>query len=79
MTHRLQLPAIRSDCDRALAEAEFYRELAARSRDIREQLGLSQAEAARRSGIAPSDLSRVEAGSVRMNTRLFLALRGAFG
>jgi DNA-binding XRE family transcriptional regulator len=76
--HRLQLPAIRSDCDRALAEAEFYRELAARSRVIREQLGLSQAEAARRARISPCAVSRMEAGFARMTTRQFLALRGAF-
>jgi DNA-binding XRE family transcriptional regulator len=78
MIYRLQLPAFPSDCDPAAAEAAFYRELAARSREIREQLGLTQIEAARRSGLTPSSVSRMEAGFARMSTRQFLALRGAF-
>jgi DNA-binding XRE family transcriptional regulator len=79
MIYRLQLPALPSERDRALAEAEFYRELASRSREIREQLGLTQAEAARRAGLRPSAVSRLETGFARMTTRQFVALRGVFG
>lgn len=78
MVHRLQLPAVRSDCDRAVAEAEFYQELGARARALREQLGLTKAETARRAGLRRSEISRLEQG-LYMNTRQFLALRGAFG
>ena len=78
MSHRLQLPAVRSDYDRALAEAEFYRELADRAREVREQLGLTRAETARRSRMSRSTICRIENG-LQMNTRQFLALRGAFG